>query len=54
MARGELRTLELYVELKQWHAEHGGANFDLDRYRKIKSVTIFKEQLTNVRSCLVV
>ena len=55
-ARGELRTLELYVELKQWHAEHNptGANFDLDRYRKIKSVTTFKEQLTTVRSCLVV
>ena len=57
VARGELRTLELYVELKQWHAEHKdlpGANFDLDRYRKIKSVTKFKEQLTTVRSCLVV
>jgi len=56
VARGELRALELYVELKQWHAEHNlpGANFDLDRYRTIKSVTTFKKQLKAVRSCLVV
>ena len=56
VARAELRTLELYAELKQWgdHHQPPAPTLVVESYREIKSVTKFKETLTNVRGCLVV